>query len=49
MLQLRNRVVMLQEELGRVAGLNSLEDRYKAGYIQCAFDLLDIQPVDFEE
>lgn len=42
----RNNIVRLQDELGQVAGIDPLYDRYRVGYIMACMDLLNI---DFEE
>jgi hypothetical protein len=43
MLELRNRIVRLQDALGQSAGIDPLADRYKAGYIAACVDFLNIE------
>jgi len=46
MQDLRNRIVQCQDQLGQTAGLDSLRDRYLAGYIMACADVLN---ADIEE
>lgn len=43
MLNLRNRVVQLQDRLGQEAGIDPRNDRYLSGYITACMDFLNVE------